>query len=536
MKRKAMIITILVLLIGVIAGGAYLKYLEKMSVREKRYLAADDSVLMIGDQEYYRGMEVDYLVNKSNENTAIIVIDDKEYEISGSLLASNKADCVKEQELYVLRSVTLLKDPASFEIAGFSRKGEKAVVLGYDFLNEKGEVNSYLISNGKEEGYLSSRYLAKEYYETAYDSSIYGDVYYGRGGDPTAISYYPKEEVNFKDNRMPAEVKALYLNAESIGKIDEYLKVAKDSGINSFVVDIKDCYLDTQMAYDSEVTRKYAPSTSNIVNSSDDYQKAIKKLKDEGYYVIGRITAFKDDAFAYDHQDEAITVDGEYFVYGGVKWPSIYSRLMWEYDLALAKEAVIEMDFDEIQFDYVRLPEYVPENALLHNSYDETPLEALCNFLSYARDELHKLDTYLSVDVFGEISGSSTTDFSCFVSAYGQFWPAFSNIVDVISSMPYPDHFAGGSYGIKEPWANPGELMEQWAKATAIAQANSYDKALCRTWIAAQGSDRYDIYYGEEEIRSQIEALEKAGINDGYLTWNAASNLYLYNIYKPALR
>ena len=79
MKRKALIITILVLLIGVIAGGAYLKYLEKMSVREKRYLAADDSILMIGDQEYYRGMEVDYLINKSDENTAIIVIDNKEY-------------------------------------------------------------------------------------------------------------------------------------------------------------------------------------------------------------------------------------------------------------------------------------------------------------------------------------------------------------------------------------------------------------------------------------------------------------------------
>lgn len=38
-------------------------------------------------------------------------------------------------------------------------------------------------------------------------------------------------------------------------------------------------------------------------------------------------------------------------------WPSAYSRGAWQYNVELAKEAVHEMGFNEIQFDYVRFPE-----------------------------------------------------------------------------------------------------------------------------------------------------------------------------------
>ena len=328
---------------------------------------------------------------------------------------------------------------------------------------------------------------------------------------------------------MPEKVNALYINAEAVPAVERYIEIADSTaGINAFVVDIKDCYIDTQLAYDSPVSKIYAPS--NIPNSYDDYKESIRKLKDAGYYVIGRITAFKDDSFAIDNPDEALLYDGRLYNYGSVKWPSIFSRKMWEYNVALGLEAVNEMGFDEIQYDYIRLPEDT-EDVELRNAYDETRAQAVTNFLRYAAEYLHNAGAYVSADVFGETSGDSTSYFTCFVSSYGQFWPAISNVVDAISSMPYPDHFAPYAYGIEEPWSYPGDLMYSWGRATYYAQENTYDKAKCRTWIMAQDSDPYDVYYDADMIAAQIEGLRMAGVDDGYLTWNAASSTYKYSQY-----
>ena len=208
---------------------------------------------------------------------------------------------------------------------------------------------------------------------------------------------------------------------------------------------------------------------------------------------------------------------------------------MWEYDLALALEAVDEFGFNEIQFDYIRFPEDADEDIELRNIYGETRAQVVTRFLRYAVEILHDRGIYVSGDVFGETSGEYTDRFSCFVAYYGQFWPAVSNAVDVISSMPYPDHFGGGFFGISAPWAEPGELMYAWGRATAKAQEKTYDPARCRTWIMAQNSDPYDIVYTDEFIQDQIEGLRNAGVDDGYLTWNAASSLSKYSQYVDVL-
>ena len=91
---------------------------------------------------------------------------------------------------------------------------------------------------------------------------------------------------------MPGEVKALYLNNESIAQAAEYVEVADSCGINAFVVDIMD---GGAIAYPSEVMKQYSPSAyESAYNTLEVYQTGIKTLKDAGYYVIGRITAFND--------------------------------------------------------------------------------------------------------------------------------------------------------------------------------------------------------------------------------------------------
>ena len=541
-KRNRLIIVIIALFVLVVGlGVGFLLYINKVNNMTTPYfLASDNNEITLNGEDNIsislpRGTKVD-IKNKAveidNQEYRQFVYEDKTYYVLQQFLELDRKDCVREKQLYTLRNHVLTSSYDTYKISDYLFKNTKVDISGYHELLDDGSVDYYYVNNT---GYISSKYLAHEYYDTSLDSSIYSDCFFRSGGDPTKIDYYAKEKLDFKNNKMPDVVKALYINAEAICDTDDYVEIArKTSGINAFVVDIKDCYIDTQLAYNSNVAFDYAPSTSNIVNTYETYKENVKKLKDAGYYLIGRITAFKDDAFANDNPDEALMYNGHLYEYGFVKWPSIFSRKMWEYDLALAYEAAIDMGFNEIQFDYVRLPEDT-EDVELRNVYDESHIEAITEFLRYACEYLHNIDVYVSADVFGETSGDDYTYFSAWSTSYGQFWPAISNVVDAISSMPYPDHFSSYSFDIPEPWYDVYDLMYRWGKATKYAQENTYDQAKCRTWIMAQSSDVYDVEYSPDFIADQIQGLKDAGVFDGYLTWNAASSEYRYNLYADVL-
>ena len=538
-KKNKLLVPILILLLvltGCALGFAYYLYNEGNKTTPY-YLGNNEPLVPVMDKdknetEFVRGT----IVNIKNRTSKIddteyriFSMNDQEYYILEDYLKNSIEECVEEKELVTSRNYTATYSPESYRIAKFVKENTSVNITGFNKLLEDGTVDYYEIDDSY---YIPSKYLNKEYVDESLDSSIYADTDFYNGGSAVDIKYYHKENVFFANNTMPDKVKALYINAEAVVQTDKYIEIAKQCGINSFVVDIKDCYLDTQMAYDSEVMKEFAPSTTNIVNTVDTYKKATKAIRDNGFYLIGRITAFKDDSFAIDNHDEAILeADGSLYYYGPVAWPSIYSRKMWEYDLALANEAVDMFGFNEIQFDYCRFPEYVDDSTDTHNTYNETPSQCITEFLRYATEQLHNKGVYISADVFGEISGWTSQEYSAFVTNYGQFWCAISNVVDAISSMPYPDHFSSYAYGIPEPWSEPGRLMYNWGKATKFAQDKTYDPAKCRTWIQAQYSDTYDVNYTSELVKDQIDGLSEAGVNDGYLTWNAASSLRAYSSY-----
>ena len=144
----------------------------------------------------------------------------------------------------------------------------------------------------------------------------------------------------------------------------------------------------------------------------------------------------------------------------------------------------------------------------------------------YACDELHDCGVYVGADVFGETSGS-------YVTAYGQYWPAISNVVDGISGMPYPDHFSqNGSY---RPWEHPYETMLDWAKNAAKRQTETPSPAIVRTWIQAYDAIRppYNTY-GAEEVGGQLRALQENGLDGGFMAWNAMCSIPKLETLKPA--
>lgn len=502
-----------------------------------KYVAKTDNSpeKMEKSDEIVRGTEV----KTNNEKMVIgdisyilVKVNDKEYYVTNDSLVDKVSDVVLEKVKYVRTSVTVYKNEKDSKIESFIKKGNEIEILGYDKLNDDGNVNMYNIKKDDISGWVYSKYLVNDLdsananynensvYDTHKDRKYPSRELYG--GKASTLDYYPYGRVEFEDNPLLKNAKAMYLNAGTIGSIDRYLEIAKSSGVNAIVVDIK----DGALAYSSEVAKEYSITAYNTaINSNVSYKSAIKKIKDAGIYAIGRIVVFNDVHYGKDHPEDCISSSASSRL-----WPSAYSRGAWEYNVELAKEAILTMGFNEIQFDYVRFPEdaynmSVKGNTDFKNKYGEEKAEAVQNFLFYAVDEIHKFNAYLSVDVFGECSSE-------YVTAYGQYWPAISNIVDVISSMPYTDHF-GRSV---DTWSNPYKTVYNWAVGAAKRQTEIPTPAIARTWITAYDTPYWKptVTYDASKISDQVQALYDAGLNGGFITWNSSSNLNKYNQIKSA--
>lgn len=444
-------------------------------------------------------------------------------------MVSDLAEIIPVHTLYV-RSAVNLRDIDGKLLAAFADKGQALEVTGYDYIKEDGGVHMYRVTCGEEEGYVMPWYLAgsEEDAVANYDDGDYA-IHAGRedrygGGGAANLDYYPREKGPGEGKEMPEECRTLYVVNWRLGDLDSYLEIANNSDINAFVVDIAD---GGSIGYASDVMREYCPSAAAAANNTlEDYQAAIRKIKDAGYYVIGRITTFNDTYFVKDHPEYAITdTEGNPLKLNGEYWPTPYNRAAWQYKVDLAAEAVELMDFDEIQFDYVRFPDltwkYEEAGTIdFHDAYGETKAQAIQRFLMYAADILHDKGVYVSADVFGESAYN-------YVTAYGQYWPAISNVVDAISGMPYPDHFsASGDY---RPWEHPYDTLFNWGQCAVARQSETATPAVIRTWIQAYNAIRepYNTY-GPDEISAQIRALRDSGCTGGFMTWNGSASVDKY--------
>lgn len=544
--RLTLLITIILILVLLIYFFILKKPIEKVLTKDlEGFVSSSELTAKLYDIQFneekdiIRGTEIkvkDEKITDENNNIYYKVLsENKEYLIKVDNFTEDIKNVVTEKTLYVRTYLTVYKNDTTSEILSTIGKGEEVNILGFDKILDDGKVNKYKVKYGDIEGYVYGKYLVTTYEEAIknYDEeNTYqlhldcGDAYdIGTAGN---LDFYPFEKPKFEDNFMPDEVRAIYLNAGVIGNVDKYIELAKESNINAFVVDIKD---NTAPGYESPIMQKYSKTNyENAMNSFDNYKSAIKKIKDNGFYVIGRITVFKDSYFVSDNPDSALLDNstGLPFLHNGSYWPSAFNRLVWEFNVELAKEAVKEMGFNEIQFDYVRFPDrtysYEYSGQMnMRNEYGEEKAQAIQKFLMYAADEIHSVGAYVSADVFGESAHN-------YVTGYGQYWAAISNVVDVISAMPYPDHFNSHEYGIEEVvWTVPYTLLNTWGEFVVNRQASIPTPAIVRTWIQAYDAIREpEIVYDSSKISDQIQGLLDAGLTGGYMTWNAGSSLDKY--------
>ena len=234
----------------------------------------------------------------------------KEQSLVGSF-----QDVVQEKSLWVRTPASIIDNIETSHVAGLADKGEELTIVGFERLAEDGSVARYKVQNGSAEGYVYTKYLVKtkEEADKRYKADKYDRVHsavrnsFG-GGKAIDCDFYPVERVKFENNKMPEACYSLYLNNSPsvLGNIEKYIELAKDSEINTFVIDIKD---NERPGYKAEAMKTYSPTNYKHAESKGEklYKTAVKRLHEEGFYVVGRITCFKDTHLVKDHKEVAIT-------------------------------------------------------------------------------------------------------------------------------------------------------------------------------------------------------------------------------------
>jgi hypothetical protein len=319
----------------------------------------------------------------------------------------------------------------------------------------------------------------------------------------------------------PDTVRGIYLNAWAAGsprKFANLVALAQRTELNAFVIDVKE---------GGEVSYRSAVALARQVGAERDYVRDVRArldtLRRHGIYPIARIVVFKDGVLAEARPDLAIRkADGSLWAdAAGAHWVDPFNREVWDYNVALAREAV-ELGFAEIQWDYVRFPD-VPRSLMrtaVHPAQaGRSKAQGIREFLVYAREQLADLGVPLTADVFG-LTVSDPGDMGI-----GQRWEEFIDVVDVVLPMVYPSHFARGTYGIANPNAAPYQTVKRAMEHAVRRSAGIAGAATIRPWLQdfnAPWVDR-ETKYGPAEVRAQIQAVYDAGLTE-WILWHPGSN------------
>lgn len=337
------------------------------------------------------------------------------------------------------------------------------------------------------------------------------------------MDYTSQKKIKEYENNPRVKVRGVYVTiwSASNARIDSLIEMSKRTKINTFVIDVKDD--NGYMLFKTKAAEKFSPK-ANEKATVKDIQALMKKLKDNNIYTIARIVSFKDPTYTSQNPEKAIIYKdtGKPFMNkDGLIWASPHDRTLWEYNLEVSKEAA-EVGFNEIQFDYVRFPASdggkLDKHLDYRNETGESKPGTIQNYLKYAREQLSPKKVYISADVYGLV-GSVEDDMSL-----GQYWEAVSNIVDYISPMMYPSHYANHTYKIPIPDANPYGTVYYSAKDSVARNKNMPTPGIIRPWIqdfTAPWVKGY-IKYSDKQVIEQIKALEENGV-DEYLLWNAGN-------------
>jgi hypothetical protein len=322
--------------------------------------------------------------------------------------------------------------------------------------------------------------------------------------------------------REPFAAKGVYVTFRTAGnsRMDEITGLIKRTELNAVVIDLKDYTGRIPFDADNEIINKVGSEKIFI----KDIKSLIKNLHKEGIYVIARIAVFEDNYLARERTDLALkrVGGGLWEDNNGLTWLDPASQEVWDYNLEIAKEA-IRVDFDEINFDYIRFPSDGNTSSIIYPFWDGKTLkkEVIRQFFEYVHQRIKPLGIPISADLFG-LTLTSTNDLGI-----GQWLEYAAPNFDYICPMVYPSHYPPTFLGFENPAAHPYEVIYDGLKkgneriASMSASNPDVPMAKLRPWLQ---DFNMGAIYDAHMIELQKQATYDAG-GFGWLLWNP-KNIY----------
>ena len=335
-----------------------------------------------------------------------------------------------------------------------------------------------------------------------------------------ALSLWINNPVIKSADKTASEKKAIYLSVPALRKnLNRYLKIAAESEIDTFVIDMKDDFGNVYFPTENRVAAEI-----RAIRRPVNLKSIIEKLKAGGIYSIARIVTFKDqkmfNAYKGKYAIKNIRTGRSWIGAEGEYWVDPYSVFVQNYNINLARE-LEKAGFDEIQFDYIRFPSDGPVHLCkfsFQNDKETYKSEILIDFLKKAKQSL---TIAVSVDIYGFNSWYH------FGNMIGQDIEDLSHTVDVICPMVYPSHFGSRYYKKYNRYERPYRIVRDGG-IRSMKMVNR--EVLLRPYI--QGFNLMSPAWGPDYIIDQVKGAVDSGCS-GYTIWNAKGD---YNVPYKALK
>ncbi len=333
----------------------------------------------------------------------------------------------------------------------------------------------------------------------------------------------------------PAVIRSVYATGWSAGsasQINHLVDLINQTEVNAIIIDIKDYSGYVSYHIDSLLIRESGADKEIRILQPNTL---IKRLHDNGIYVIARISTFQDGILAVAHPEWALKNNTTGKIWGdnkGLAWMDPASKNVWDYNIAIARDA-LSRGFDEINFDYVRFPSDGGLSKIEFPVWDKKkPMDLVFkDFFKYLRNNLGQAT--LSADLFG----LTTVDYTDL--GIGQIIENAFPYFDYICPMVYPSHYASGAFGFKKPALYPYEVVKN-SITMAVKRLIKYNqpvlagassstatsaqkikedygvRAKIRPWL--QDFD-LGMIYDAKAVRAQITASDEAG-GSGWMLWD----------------
>ncbi len=313
---------------------------------------------------------------------------------------------------------------------------------------------------------------------------------------------------------------------DSVEEVNGIIASLKNTDINTVIIDIKD---ESGMLYYPSSSIEIVTKVENVSQNAELLRQNIKKFKDAGFLVSGRVVCFKDNTMPKNRINyrpySVLTSSNVNWYFNNIFWMDPYKSTARDYLYSVISEA-LPFGFDEIILDEVKFPDIGPIDMLDYGEQTLSRAEILSEFINTCADIVHQAGAEISLKtswkyVVSALSEESGQTFDISKLNIDYYSPDFL-ISSVVSSNR--DVVIGG-ISVSSPLKNPIGLIDA-LKTNANFKLG--ENTVLKPFILS--SAPFDQLYSNEQIIGQAKLFG----DDGYYNfcYYNQSGIYSENLLK----